>query len=146
MNITFGPNSGIKTDIIDSDQAEFIAADNVIRARIGTGANGTTGGAVVNSPTGADSTVLKFQVQLTNDCAIWQCGSILENRAYLFGTGQISGITNGNNGASDQLDINGCPSIESGVVQVDVSQCQDTIITFTDSLCVGELLTLNFPN
>lgn len=146
MNITYGPNSGLKTDLVDTDQAEFLSANNVIRARIGTGANGTIGGAVVNSPTGADSTVLKFQVQLTNDCAVWQCGSILENRAFLFGTGQISGIQNGNNGASDQLDVNGCPSIESGVVTVDVSQCQDTVITFTDSLCVGETLLLNFPN
>ncbi len=146
MNITFGPNAGLKTDPIDTDQAEFIAVDNVIRARIGTGANGTIGGAVVNSSTGADSTVLKFQVQLTNDCAVWQCGNILENRAYLFGTGQISGITNGNNGASDLLDASGCPSLQSGTVNVDVSNCADTVITFTDSLCIGELLNLNFPN
>lgn len=146
MNITFGPNAGPKTDPIDTDQAEFIPLNNVIRARIGTGANGTTGGAVVNSPTGADSTVLKFQVQLAPDCAVWQCGNILENRAFLFGTGQISGITNGNNGASDLLDANGCPSLQSGTVNVDVNNCADTVITFTDSLCVGELLTLNFPN
>lgn len=146
MEITFGPNSGVKTDPIDSDQAEFIAADNVIRARIGTGANGVTGGSVVNSPTGADSTVLTFRVQLIDDCPIWQCGQVLENKAYLFGTGAISGISNGNNGASDELDANGCPSLESGTVLVDVSACADTIIIFTDSLCVGETLSLDFPN
>lgn len=146
MQITYGPNSGVKTDPIDADQAEFIALDNVIRARIGTGASGTTGGSVVNSPTGADSTVLKFRVQLLDDCPVWQCGELLENKAYLFGTGQISGITNGNNGASDQLDINGCPSLESGTVLVDVSACADTIILYTDSLCVGETLSLDFPN
>lgn len=146
MEITFGPNSGVKTDPIDTDQAEFIALDNVIRARIGTGANGVTGGSVVNSPTGADSTVLKFRVQLIDDCPIWQCGEFLENKAYVFGTGQISGITNGNNGASDELDANGCPSLESGTVLVDVSACADTIILYTDSLCVGETLSLAFPS
>ncbi|MGB0933018.1 MAG: gliding motility-associated C-terminal domain-containing protein [Lishizhenia sp.] len=146
LNITFGPNSGPKTDPIDTDQAEFIAADNVIRARIGTGANGTNGGSVVNSSTGADSTVITFQVQLLPDCPVFQCGSILENRAYLFGTGQISGITNSNGGTSDELDVNGCPSLESGIVLVDVSQCADTVINHTDSLCVGELLSLDFPN
>lgn len=146
INITYGPNSGAKTDPADADQAEFIAVDNVIVARIGTGADGTNGGEVVNSPTGADSTVITFQVELTDDCAVWQCGSVLENQAYLFGTGQISGITNGNGGASDLLDANGCPSLESGVVTVDLSACADTVITWTDSLCVGETLMLNFPN
>ena len=145
LSVDFGPNIGPKTDPIDTDQGEFILADNLIRVRIGTGANGTTGGSVVNSPTGADSTVITFQVQLPNECAIWQCGPILANKAYVFGTGQISGITNGNNGASDLLDVNGCPSLESGVVTVDVSNCPDTVITYTDSLCVGELLSLSFP-
>ena len=146
LSVDYGPNMGSKTDLIDADQGEFIAADNVIRMRIGTGANGAVGGQVINSPNGADSTVIKFQVQLPDECAIWQCGPILENRAYVFGTGQISGITNGNNGASDLLDANGCPSLESGIVTVDVSNCPDTVITHTDSLCVGELLSLSFPN
>jgi gliding motility-associated-like protein/uncharacterized repeat protein (TIGR01451 family) len=146
LSIDFGPNTGPKTDPIDTDQGEFILADNVVRVRIGTGADGTTGGQVINSPTGADSTVITFQVQLPTECAIWQCGPILENKAFVFGTGQISGITNGNNGASDLLDLNGCPSLESGIVTVDVSNCPDTVITHTDSLCVGELLSLSFPN
>lgn len=145
ISITSGPNAGAKTDAIDTDQAEFIAADNVIRARIGTGANGTTGGQVVNSPTGADSTVLKFQVTLLDDCLVWQCGPTLENKAYLFGTGQISGITNGNGGTSDLLDANNCPSAESGIVTVNTGNCPDTVITYTDSLCVGEDLVMSFP-
>lgn len=146
LQVSFGPNSGIKTDATDADQAEFILADNVIKARIGTGADGANGGAVNNSSSGADSTVIKFRVRLTNDCAVWQCGSVLRNKAYLFGTGQISGITNGNDGASDLLDAFGCPSPESGLVNVDVSACPDTVITFTDSLCVGETISLSYPN
>jgi len=146
ISITYGPNTGVKTDALDTDQAEFILADNVVSARIGTGADGINGGQVVNSPNGADSTVITFQVQLTNDCAIWQCGNVLENKAYISGTGQISGITNGNDGASDLLDQNGCPSLQSGIVAVDVSNCLDTVILFTDSLCVGETISLSFPN
>ncbi|MGV3630735.1 MAG: gliding motility-associated C-terminal domain-containing protein [Bacteroidota bacterium] len=146
LQITFGPNSGMKTDAADADQAEFVAGDNVIRARIGTGANGVTGGSVVNSSTGADSTVIKFRVQLLDECAPWQCGPVLENKAFLFGTGQISGITNGNNGASDILDQDGCPSPESGLVTVNSSSCPVLQITYTDSLCVGETISLSFPN
>ena len=146
LRVTFGPNSGFKSDATDIDQGEFILADNVVRVRVGTGANGATGGAVTNSSTGADSTVIKFRVQLTNDCAVWQCGSVLENKAFLFGTGQISGITNGNNGASDLLDQFGCPSPESGLVTVDVSACPVAAITYTDSLCIGETISLSYPN
>jgi gliding motility-associated-like protein/uncharacterized repeat protein (TIGR01451 family) len=146
LTYAFGPNSGIKTDATDSDQAEFIAASNVISARIGTGANGTTGGAVVNSSTGADSTVITFRVKLHEDCAVWQCGTILQNQAYLFGTGQISGISNGNNGLSDELDASGCPSPESGIVYVNTTACTPFLLTYTDSVCTGETIQFNFPN
>ncbi|MES2589140.1 MAG: gliding motility-associated C-terminal domain-containing protein [Bacteroidota bacterium] len=146
IQISSGPNSGLKTDLTDADQAEFVVGNNVIKARIGSGANGVIGGSVNNSPTGADSTVIKFRVQLTNDCAVWQCGSVLENKAFLVGTGQISGIPNGNNGASDLLDNDGCPSLESGVVNINVSACPAAEITFTDTLCLGETISLSYPN
>jgi gliding motility-associated-like protein/uncharacterized repeat protein (TIGR01451 family) len=146
ITYTFGPNSGAKTDLIDSDQAEFIASDNVIRARIGTGANGTTGGTVLNSPTGADSTVITFRVRLLEDCAVWQCGTDLLNKAFLFGTGQISGITNGNGGVSDVLDAQGCPSLESGLVLVDVNACEPFILNYTEEVCLGETIQFQFPN
>ncbi|MCE3297166.1 MAG: hypothetical protein K0R65_2880 [Crocinitomicaceae bacterium] len=145
LQVSFGPNSGVKTDAADADQAEFIVADNVIRARIGTGANGAAGGNVVNSSTGADSTVIKFRVRLIDECAPWQCGPVLENKAFLFGTGQISGITSGNNGASDLLDQDGCPSPESGLIAVN-SNCPPLVITYTDSICVGETISLSFPD
>lgn len=145
INIVSGPNSGFKSDAFDTDQAEYDAVNKVIIARIGTGANGTTGGQVVNSSTGADSTVLKFQVTLNNDCLLWQCGSVLENKAYLSGTGQISGILNNNGGQSDVLDANGCPSNQNGILTVNTSNCVDTLITHNDSLCVGDLFQMSFP-
>jgi gliding motility-associated-like protein/uncharacterized repeat protein (TIGR01451 family) len=146
LTYSYGPNSGVKTDATDTDQAEFISASNVISARIGTGANGSTGGAVVNSSTGADSTVITFQVKLHEDCAVWQCGTLLQNQAYIFGTGQISGINNGNNGLSDLLDADGCPSPESGIVNVNTSACTPFLLTYTDSVCTGETIQFNFPN
>lgn len=144
MEITYGPNSGVKTDQIDYDQAEFVVADNVIQARIGTGANGTTGGVLVNSPSGSDSTVLTFQVQLLDDCTVWQCGESLKNSVYLFGVGQTSGNLNSNDGVSDALDAGGCPSFETGNVSVDLSNCTVFTINYTDSLCVGDTLLFNF--
>jgi len=146
LEITYGPNSGIKTDLIDSDQAEFIVADNVIQARIGTGANGTSGGILMNSPTGSDSTILTFQAQLLNDCPVWQCGETLNNRVYLFGTGQTSDNLNSNDGISDELNAEGCPSLETGIVNVDLSTCAELTIDYTDSLCVGDTLSFSFTN
>ncbi|MBI2258028.1 MAG: gliding motility-associated C-terminal domain-containing protein [Flavobacteriia bacterium] len=146
LEILYGPNSGVKTDVLDSDQAEYLSSGHLVKARIGTSANGTVGGNVINSSNGADSTVLKFRVQLLDDCPSWQCGTTLENKAYVFGTGQISGITNGNNGLSDQLDQNGCPSPESGIVTINVNSCPTLEINYTDSICVGETLQFSFPS
>ena len=146
LTYTYGPNSGGKTDASDSDQAEFISASNVISARIGTGANGSAGGAVVNSSTGADSTVITFRVKLHEDCAVWQCGTQLQNQAYLYGTGEISGVSNGNSGLSDLLDADGCPSPESGIVNVNTSACTPFLLTYTDSVCTSETIQFNFPN
>ena len=145
MEITYGPNAGVKTDAADADQAEFDATNNVVKAYIGTGATGTTGGTVQNSPSGADSTVLTFQVTLMDDCLAWQCGDTLLNKAFVTGVGDISGNTVSNNGTSDVLDANGCPTTESGVVIVDVDDCPPPIVTYDDSLCVGEELSFSFP-
>ena len=68
ISVFYGPNSGPKTDAYSDDQAEYDPINRVIIARIGTGANALNGGSVVNSPQGTDSTVVKFRVQVINDC------------------------------------------------------------------------------
>lgn len=146
IEISYGPNSGIKTDNIDSDQAEFIVADNVIKARIGIGANDSSGGILLNSPTGIDSTVITFKVRVNDDCPVWQCGNDLHNRVHIFGTGQTSGYSSSNNGLSYELNSNGCLSLESSIVAIDFSSCADLIIHYTDSLCVNDTLEFNFVN
>jgi uncharacterized repeat protein (TIGR01451 family) len=60
ISITAGPNPGAKTDAADGDQAEYIAGTRTVRVRLGTGANGATGG---NLAVGATTTV-KFRVTI----------------------------------------------------------------------------------
>ncbi|MBE7481470.1 MAG: isopeptide-forming domain-containing fimbrial protein [Polyangiaceae bacterium] len=46
LEITSGPNPGAKTDAKDSDQGDYDAATKTLTVRLGTGANGSTGGTV----------------------------------------------------------------------------------------------------
>lgn len=46
LEIVAGANVGVKTDAKDSDQAEYDATSKTVTIRLGTGANGTTGGTV----------------------------------------------------------------------------------------------------
>ncbi len=67
--ITSGPNNGAKTDAIGDDQVEFSGGQIVFRA--GTGANGTTGGALTPSPTpnATSATQLQFRVRINDGVA-----------------------------------------------------------------------------
>jgi gliding motility-associated-like protein/uncharacterized repeat protein (TIGR01451 family) len=145
LSITYGPNLGSKTDAFLDDQAEYDPVNRVVKARIGIGANGFSGGAVTNSPTGADSTVLKFRVTVINDCLMFRCDQTIENKAYIFGTGNISGNTYNNNGLSDLYDALGCPVIASGILSVNVSSCPIPVITYNSPICVGETIQFSFP-
>lgn len=58
FSVVFGANAGAKTDAAGDDQMEYVAASRTVVARLGTGANATTGGQInVN-----DSTVVRFRV------------------------------------------------------------------------------------
>jgi uncharacterized repeat protein (TIGR01451 family) len=89
ITISYGPNSGNKTDAVTDDQAEYISASRTIRARVGTGASGSLGGQMQASGTGVDSTVLKFRVTVLNDCPAFLCNPTISNSAYIYGTGNI---------------------------------------------------------
>lgn len=124
--ITFGPNTGIKTDAAGDDQVDYNAATNKFTIRVGNGANTATGGKVGNSSTGIDSTVIKFKVTAEQDCFILKCDDVIRNRAYAHSTGLISGnmITTGSNPAA--FDGLGCP----------VSGTTDTYINVSLASCV----------
>ncbi len=145
ISISYGPNLGAKTDAFSDDQAEYDPVNKVVIARIGTGANGSTGGTVVNSPTGADSTVLKFRVTVINDCLMFQCDQTLEHKAYIFGTGNISGNQYNNNGLSDLYDAFGCPTIASNILSINVAGCPAPTVTYNSPVCIGETIQLSIP-
>lgn len=145
ISIFYGPNLGPKTDAYSDDQAEYDPVNKVIRARIGTGANSVVGGTVVNSPQGTDSTVVKFRVLVIDDCLMFQCDPTLEHKAYIFGSGNISGNAYNNGGLSDQVDANGCPTIANDVLTINVSGCPTPAVNYNSPLCVGENLQLTVP-
>jgi gliding motility-associated-like protein/uncharacterized repeat protein (TIGR01451 family) len=145
LNITYGQNLGPKTDALSDDQAEYDPVNKIVKARIGAGANGIVGGSVANSPTGADSTVLKFRVTVVNDCLIFRCDQTIENNAYIFGTGNISGNSYNNNGLSDLYDAQGCPVNASGILSVNIASCPIPAITYNSPICVGENIQFSFP-
>ena len=138
-----GPNAGVKTDGTGDDQAEYDAVNRVIKMRVGTGSTSTTGGQMINSVNGADSSYVRFQVVVVNDCLILACDSTLENKAYIFGTGVLSGSTVNNNGASDVYDALGCATSANNLVTINTSGCPVVGVNSNPPLCVGGTLQLS---
>jgi uncharacterized repeat protein (TIGR01451 family) len=143
IQVTYGPNLGTKTDVTGDDQGEYIAADKVVKVRIGTGANAITGGQVNNSNSGADSTVIKFKVLVNSDCLIFECDNTLDNVAYIFGEGNISGNSYDNDGVSDELDANGCPLVASNELIINTTTCAPPSISSNGPVCPGTTLNLS---
>ena len=139
-----GGLAGPKTDVTADDQAEYDAVNHLIRARVGVGANGLFGGSMNNSPNGADSTAVRFRVQVINDCLLLNCDSTIGNKAYIFGVGSISGNLNTNNGVSDFYDANGCPTSNNNELTIH-SNCPPPNVTHNDPLCLGDSLQFVIP-
>jgi hypothetical protein len=74
---------------------------------------------------------------------MFQCDSTLSHVAYIYGTGNISGNSYNNGGASDTYDANGCPSEASNVLLIDVSGCPPPTITSNSPICIGENINLS---
>jgi hypothetical protein len=62
--------------------------------------------------------------------------------AYIYGTGNISGNSYDNGGASDTYNANGCPLEASNELIIDVSGCPPPSINYNSPVCVGENLVL----
>jgi gliding motility-associated-like protein len=142
ISIVHGPNLGAKTDVTGDDQAEYNASNKTVKVRIGTGANATIGGQVNNSSTGADSTVIKFRVTVVDDCLMFQCDNTLNHKAYIFGKGNISQNYYNNDGVSDILDANGCPSTASNTLTINVTTCPTPVLSSNGPICPGATLNL----
>ncbi|MEM1093847.1 MAG: T9SS type A sorting domain-containing protein [Bacteroidota bacterium] len=72
--VSAGPNVGAKSDAADGDQAEYDAGADAVTFRIGTGADATDGGTLVQTAT----TTVTFRVQIDNGVAD---GTTVFNRA-----------------------------------------------------------------
>ena len=144
LQILSGPNAGMKTDALADDQGEYISASRVVRFRIGTGANGVVGGQVNNSPQGTDSTIIKFRVQVVDDCILLTCDSTLTNLAYIYGTGNISGQLYTNNGTSNAFDANGCPTNVSSSIVFSTQGCNINVSN-NGPICENQTLQLTGP-
>ncbi|MBP6091690.1 MAG: DUF11 domain-containing protein, partial [Crocinitomicaceae bacterium] len=146
LQISYGPNTGLKTDVNLDDQAEYFSASKVVQFRVGTGANATNGGQMLSANSGADSTVVKFKVTVINDCLMFQCDSTLDHKAYIFGTSAVSGNFFNNNGLADYYGPNGCPAIASNVLSINVTGCPPDAINGNSPICAGTNLSLSMPN
>ena len=121
--ITSGANAGAKTDAIGDDQADFItsAGYQIIKIRLGNGANSSSGGNIPH--VGVNSTTFTFKTRITDDCTKLLCSPAVSNRANIAYSGFISGLSR--TGLSNPLlfDSLGCPveGYTSTVVQVPVT-------------------------
>jgi uncharacterized repeat protein (TIGR01451 family)/MYXO-CTERM domain-containing protein len=85
LRITAGPNAGALTDPADTDQGEFDGIDNAVSVRLGTGANGITGGSLAIG----ESTTVAFRATINLDFT-----GLIPNSALISGGGESGGGTN----------------------------------------------------
>ncbi|MFO0758156.1 MAG: DUF11 domain-containing protein [Byssovorax sp.] len=95
IQVTSGPNQGVKTDAAGDDQGEYDAATHKVTVRIGAGANAASGGLI---PVGSSSTI-KFKVTVDANAS-----GAIQNQATITATGQqgapqSSAVTDGNGAA-----------------------------------------------
>jgi gliding motility-associated-like protein len=143
LRISSGPNLGNKTDASADDQGEYIAASRTIKVRIGTGANGSTGGTVLNSTFGVDSTQIKFKCTATTDCVVLLCDAIINARAYIYGTGNVSGNTWSNGSNPGIFDVFGCPIPGTTNTPIQAGTCPALAASSNSPVCSGNSINLS---
>jgi uncharacterized repeat protein (TIGR01451 family) len=122
MAVTSGQNSGTKTDDIGDDQMDFDPVANLVKARLGIGANGTQGGKLRNVNPADSITTFKFRVRISADCEIFKCSDTLFNMAFSTYKTQTSQDKRSQYTASFGTDpITGCPLSGPVKVKIDVN-------------------------
>ena len=123
MQILTGPNSGVKTDVVGDDQADFFVAGNYLKIRLGNGANTVKGGKLgITAATDSVST-FKFRVKVTTDCQIFRCTDSIRNTAYatFYGQTSLSGRTTASSPSG--TDAFGCPLQGATRLRVAIPAC-----------------------
>lgn len=117
-------NGVAKTDAQSDDQAEYDFANNRVLFRLGTGANGSTGGALAIGASG----YIEFDVYTPSSCLLVACSSAFSNSARINYTGALSGISLYD---SSGVDVSGC-TVLGPVTATLTGSCMplgDTILT-----------------
>lgn len=128
---SYAPNSLViagvsKTDAVGDDEAEYDFINNRVIFRLGTGANGTTGGEINPGVSG----YVTFKVYTPSSCAAMTCNSSISNRARMTYAGKLSLLSLVD---SSGVDIAGC-TMPDPVVNLITGSCmsiQDTILRNT---------------
>ena len=142
-SIVSGPNAGPMTDAAGDDQIDYIASSHTLKVRIGTGANSFLGGTVNNSPLGTDSTVFRYRATVSNDCVLLTCDNTVNNAAYIYGTGNVSGNNYSNESTPGVFDGNGCLITGTTNSPINVAGCGTTAVTSNSPLCPGGTINLS---
>jgi uncharacterized repeat protein (TIGR01451 family) len=98
LSVVSGPNVGAKSDAAGDDQAEYVAASRSVVMRLGTGANGTSGGSVAPGV----QTVVRFRASVHVPAPN---ASVVSNQAGLAFVGQQLGIAYATRSDGDTLTI-----------------------------------------
>jgi uncharacterized repeat protein (TIGR01451 family) len=117
-------NGVTKTDALTDDQAEYDVTNNRVIFRLGTGANGSSGGELATGATG----YITFDVYTASSCATYACNNVLSNSARIDYLGKLSGIALYD---SSGVSVGGC-EIHGPVLDTITGTCMplgDTILT-----------------
>ena len=120
---TFGSGIGSKTLAYGDDQVDYDSTNRVLIARLGAGANSTSGGSILNSNTGSDSTVLVYRVVVSEDCALLHCNDDIANQAFIYGTGNVSGNVSSNGSNPNTFNASGCMVSGTTITMVNTINC-----------------------
>jgi len=120
-------NGVAKTDATGDDEAEFDFINNRITFRIGTGANGTTGGEVAASASGN----VRFEVYTASSCAILACSNVISNQARINYDGKLSLLSLYD---SSGVIISGC-NIPDPVTNIITGSCYIPVDTTLINIC-----------
>ncbi len=114
LQVASGSNAGTKTDASGDDVMEYLAASRSIVARLGTGANSTTGGQIDIAAT----TSVKFRVTIN---AAQATGTLVSNQAWLQFTGKQSGVGFAAPSDGDALTAGAQPTVLAVTAAVNLS-------------------------
>lgn len=104
MQIVLGPNAGAKTDAIADDQMDFDPSARAVVARLGTGANGASGGQLGIG----ESSAVRFRIQVTPPAP---SGTQVFNQAAISCIGVIQGVLVEERSDGDPLTAGAQPTI-----------------------------------